>query len=149
MKIVSSSVISLLAAITFTACGGSSDNSASSAPSCEDVSGTYNITDAFDTTQCGHVAWSMDEYLIVTQSGCSVTVEHQQTDFFGDADTGTLEGNTVTLHTVGPFAEGHVQFTFDNGTLRGASVCTITSSANPCGLAVGCQVPVTYSGQRQ
>jgi len=102
------SIVVLAAACLQSACGSNS-NTSNTGSGCVDISGTWDVTQVEDDTQCGGGKVTTVVTGSGTQTGCSFTVISE-----GETLTGTATGNQFS----GSFTESELGGT-GNGTFTG------------------------------
>ena len=111
----------VLATLCFQAsCSGSSGNTGGS---CSDISGTWDVTQIEDDSQCGGGTITNEQVATATQSGCSFTLSGG-----GESISGTVTGNqisgTVSISDTGGMTTG----TFTGSMSADGKTITATSS---------------------
>ncbi len=71
------------------ACSGSSNNNGQG--SCTDISGSWDVTQIEDASQCGEGIITSDQIMTGTQNGCSITMNSG-----GETISGTVTGNQIS-----------------------------------------------------
>jgi hypothetical protein len=98
---------------------------------CDDISGTWEITEVIDSTLCGIPQYSRILTIPTTQNGCEVTIHS-----FSGIKTDTLKNNSITW--TGSYPEnggtvtGTYNLTVDGDTLEGSSTWTMTDGVLTC-----------------
>lgn len=124
-------VVFLVAVIS---CGGGGDGDGGGGGTCEEVAGTWDMTEVVDATDCGDGTYTENITYTVTQNGCNITVvpsSNPSLSFSGSVNNDRIswkgswpeDGGTVTAT---------IDITINGNSLSGSATWSWTDGSDSC-----------------
>jgi hypothetical protein len=115
-------------------CGGGGDGDSDNGGTCEDASGTWNMTEVVNATDCGEDTYTENITYTVTQNGCNITVvpsSDSSLSFSGSVDNDQVSW-TGSWPEDGGTTTATIDITINGDSASGSATWSWTDGSDSC-----------------